>query len=416
MILTLTLLLLSSAVPASAANAPSLTLADCLRLAREHSTTLESARLVEAGAHGSADEASAALKPQLLAVGQLTRSDDPATNLPNDNNGVLRLQQSLSPLSPAWADARRARADLAAAGLSRRDAWLAEELQVKTFYYAILRDEAAVRSVDLVSARTRDLLNAVLPRFSVGSAPPFDLVKVRSTLADLEKTRADILTQLAGEKSRLAQDLGMADDTPLALAPIEEAAPSLPVSRAAAIEASPAFGALAHRVDSADLALTVARRARWPTLLGGAEYGYSGYTTSGMTRGWSLSLGLGVPVFDWGRIGASVRIREAAAGQARSDLEALRRETRAVAIETFASARAHAADRDRMKALAAEAQEAALAGVARYRRGAAGILEATDALGLWLSTNLGENTAAYAYLTDLARLERLSPPINGNPP
>lgn len=415
MTLPLILILTLSAAPARAADAGPLTLADCLRLARAHSTVLESARLTETGARGSVVEARSALKPQLLAVGQLTRSDDPTTNLPNDNNGVMRLQQALTPFSPASADAARAKADLDAAGFSRRDAELALALQVKTLYHAVVRDQEAAAAVHLVENRAKELLDAVLPRFTVGQAPPFDLVKVRSSLADLARNKNGLTAQLAGERSRLAQALGMAPDAPLALAPVPSPPPPLPEPAAlyAAVEASPALGALARRAESADWAASAARRARLPSLVGTADYGWGGYTTSGMTRGWSLSVGMSLPVFDWGRIGAAAQRQGAAAGQARVDLETQRREVRAALIETLAAARAHAADRDRLAALSVDARDAARAGVTRYRRGGAGILEATDALALWLSTMLGENAAAHAYLDDLARVERLAPRGDG---
>ncbi len=410
------LLLLLSASAARAADAGPLTLEDCLRLARAHSTGLESARLAQTGAKGAVVEARSALKPQLLAVGQLTRSDDPTTNLPNDNNAVLRLQQSLTPFSPASADASRAKADLDAAGYSRRDAELALAWQVKTFYHAVARDQAAGAAVDLVAARMRELLDAVLPRFTVGQAPPFDLVKVRSSLADLDRTKDAVTVQLAGERSRLAQALGLAPDAPLTLAPVSSPPPPLPEPAAlpAAVEASPALRALARRAEGADWAASAARRARLPSLVGTADYGWGGYTTSGMTRGWSLSVGMSLPVFNWGRISAAARRQDAAAELARVDLETQRREIRAALIETLAAARAHAADRGRMAALSADARDAARAGVTRYRRGGAGILEATDSLALWLSTMLGENAAAYAYLDDLARVERLAPRAEGD--
>ena len=416
MTLPLLLLLTLSAAPARAADAGPLTLADCLRLARAHSTGLESARLTETGALGSVVEARSALKPQLLAVGQLTRSDDPATNLPNDNNAVMRLQQSLTPFSPASANAARAKADLDAASYSRRDAELALALQVKTFYHAVVRDQAAQSAVDLVAAKMRELLDAVLPRFTVGQAPPFDLVKVRSSLADLDRTKDSLSAQLAGERSRLAQALGMSPDAALTLSPVSLPPPPLPepASVSAAAEASPSLSALARRAEGADWAASAARRARLPSLVGTADYGWGGYTTSGMTRGWSLSVGMSLPIFDWGRIGAAAQRQDAAAKQARVDLEIQRREVRAALIETLAAARAHAADRGRLAALSADARDAARAGVTRYRRGGAGILEATDSLALWLSTMLGENAAAHAYLDDIARVERLAPRSDGD--
>lgn len=414
MTLPLILLLTVSAAPVRAADAGPLTLAECLRLARAHSTALESARLTETGARGSVVEARGALKPQLLAVGQLTRSDDPATNLPNDNNAAMRLQQSLTPFSPGSADAARARADLGAAVLSRRDAELALALQVKTVYHAVVRDQAAQAAVDLVAAKMRELLDAVLPRFTVGQAPPFDLVKVRSSLADLDRTKDALTAQLAGEKSRLAQALGLAPDAPLALAPVSPAPLPEPAVLSADAEASPSLGALARRAEAADWAASAARRARLPSLVGTADYGWAGYTTSGMTRGWSLSVGMSLPVFDWGRIGAAAQRQDAAAKQARVDLEIQRREVRSALIEALAAARAHAADRERLAALSADARDAARAGVTRYRRGGAGILEATDSLALWLSTMLGENAAAHAYLDDVARVERLAPRNGGD--
>jgi outer membrane protein TolC len=385
-----------------------LTLSDCLARARERSARVIEAEQASRGARAAAREARGAFLPQLSAHGQLLRSDDASTNLPDDNNATLRLQQSLDPFSAGRAAARRARAEARAAGYSEDGAAADAALEVKTLYFSVLRDSAAVGSLDRVSASLRELLNAVLPRYTVGRAPAFDPVKVRLALADLARRRGLTVSRLDGEREALALKIGLSGGRALALAPLRAEDPPPPAADEGDLAGDPTLQALDAGAAASEAGVVAARRARRPDLVGALEYGYADYATSGMTAGWAASVGLQLPLFDGGRIAARVARADAGLGQARARAEERRRALRAEFVRATAEAAAYRADRARLAALLPEVHRAAQADIRRYRLGAIGVLEAADALNLWLDTLLQERSARCSYLIDLATLERLT--------
>ncbi|MDE2512029.1 MAG: TolC family protein [Elusimicrobia bacterium] len=394
---------------APGALAAPLTLAQCLTRARSRSTQAVQAALAEGRAKAAHAEAVAGLRPQLLINGRLTRSDDASTNLPDDNNATLRLQQSLDPLAPEWAQADQRAAEARAAELSRVETSADVDLQIKQLYFSILQDQDAVASIQKVSEETKKLLDNVLPKFEMGRAPAFDPVKVRLSLADLSLARGLAQSRLDGERETLAMAVGLADSPDLDLAPVlvdtSDAATDLSTS---AVQGNPTFGTLEQEVRAAELGLTAARRARWPDLTGALEYGYADYTTSGMSRGWAATLNLSMPLYDWGRISAQISRQDGAVREANNRLEARRQEASAQIVRALGEAAAHARDQRALAAILPDVRQAALIEVQRYRLGAAGILEATDAVNLWLNTLLQERASYYSLLADQATLERLT--------
>ena len=315
---------------ASAAGAATLSLADCLKLAEARSPVAMRGALEESRALAVRDDSKRARLPLLVGDGKLTRSDDALTNLPDDNRGLLRLEQSLAPWSPEWVRGRQREAEARAAGFGRVESLQDADLAVKALYFAILREEDSIRALDRIERELKTLLD------------------------------------------------------------------------------NPTLEALSEQIRASQFGLSAAKRARAGDLSGAADYGYTGQSTSGMTRSWSVSAALRIPIFDWGRITAQAASESAAVGQARNSLEAERQKATADLIGTLATAAAHRADQTRLTALLPDVRETALASVARYRRGGTGILEVSDAVNLWLQTLLNERAAYYGYLSDLARLERLT--------
>ena len=60
-----------------------------------------------------------------------------------------------------------------------------------------------------------------------------------------------------------------------------------------------------------------------------------------------------------------------------------------------------------MDQLLPQTKQAAKIQIKRYRLGASGILEAADALDIWLKTMISERDDYYSYLSDLAHIEHL---------
>ena len=404
----LSLLLL--VVPALGAPAPAttLSLSDCVKLAQSHSPQALRGALEESKARAARDEILRARRPQLVADGKLTRSDDAATNLPDDNRGLVKLEQNLTPFSSEWIRGDQREAERRAAALSRAGSEQDADLAVKALYFAILREKDSILALDRIERELKTLLDTVLPKFTMGRVAAFDPVKVRVSISDIARARELAQAQLRGDRSALSQALGLeAEDW--VLKPVA-ATPALADESAAAknLLDNPTLTALSESIRAAEFGVKAARRARAPDLSGSAEYGYTGQSTSGMTRGWAVSAGLRLPIFDWGRIAAQAAQESASADLARNTLKAEKQRVTTELIATLETARAHRSDQARVAALLPDVRDAAKASIERYRRGGAGILEVSDSVNLWLQTLLNERSAYYGYLSDLARLERLT--------
>lgn len=401
-------LTLSAWLPA-AASAATLSLSDCVKLAQSRSVQAVQAAIDEQQAKAARAEADSARLPQVFASGQLLRSDDASTNLPDDNNATINLEQRLWPFSPGWARARQRNALYQAAVLGKLETAQDVALSVKKLYFAILEDEDAVRSSDQVEAQLRRLLDTVVPKFTIGRAPAFDPVKVRVSLADLARARGLLEARLAEEKQTLALVIGAQDPSTLDLTPLSgQPALPLPGFSDVVLAADPTLATLRQKADAARLGVGAAQALRYPDVVGHLDYNYAAQATSQMTPGWTAAVALRVPVFDWGGISDQIRQERLSVRAAENGLEAARQTAMSSVTRAFNEAQAHRQDDRTLTDLLPRVHEVAVASVSRYRRGASSILEATDAVNLWLSTLLNERAAYYDYLANVAELERLS--------
>ncbi|MDE2489980.1 MAG: TolC family protein [Elusimicrobia bacterium] len=412
-------LLAALAAPARAGGVV-LSLRDCLDRA-----VLRSPRAVAAGLEtlqaASAARASAdRLLPSLSVEGQYQQSGDQNIQAIDVNSASLHLAQDLSPLSPAWAAARQAQARAEAArwaGVSTR----ADVLwSVKTLYFSILRDQDVLAALDRMSSELKLLRDQVLPRYTVGQAPPFDLAKVRQSLDALDRSRDAARDSLETEKAALAFAVGL-DSATWTPAPLKSL-PPLPGEAASFDPASsPAARAAAARARAAELGLTAAERRRYPDVTGSFDYGWAGVDSpfkssvnspdnslaSPTVLGWNVAVAASLPLWNWGALSADIAGKRAGAAAAR---QRRRRSVQEASVSLLAlrlAASSDRADYERQRDFLPTIRAAAEASVGRYRRGAVGILEVSDALDAWLGAMTAERTDYYAYLADLAGIERV---------
>jgi outer membrane protein TolC len=283
------------------------------------------------------------------------------------------------------------------------------EMLVKQLYFSILRDQDTMSNINLVEEQFKRLMNDVVPRFQIGRAPSFDLVKVRSALFDLTRTREVLKSQLAGERAQLAEMIGLQADESWALQPISHL-PEIPAAKFASLDFhyNPTFSTLNRQIEASDAAVGVAEAARLPALSAALEYGLAGQTPSTMVPSWNGYAQLRLTFFDWGLISTQVAQAKADSELARKRLEAETQRIESDFIQSRALAEAHLDDQKRLQKLLPELKRASDSSIERYRKAAVGIIEATDATSLWLQNLLNERAAYYGYLADLAHLERVT--------
>jgi outer membrane protein len=347
--------------------------------------------------------------PKISAIGQYSTSDDISTQLPDDNQALLKAEQNILPfLSSDWMKAGQREAEYQASQTEHTAARQDVDLLVKQLYFAVLRDQDAVSQVARVRGDFQTLLDYLTPQFSVGRVPRFDAVKVKASLADLDRNRALTLAQLAGEKSELAQVLGLKPDADLDLK-LVSALPDLPANAVDKnLEGNPTLLALTQRADAARIGLDADSFARLPSLDASFRYGYTAPTWESLSQSWDVTVQLNLPLLDWGLISSQADQDRADWQLAQNALENQRQQLVSQLEQAQATAQAYRDDQKRLEALLPQTEQASHAAVKQYRVGAMGIVETTDAVDLWLTTSLNERNAYYSYLTNLAQLERLT--------
>lgn len=394
----------------STAFSQDLSLKDCLRQARTHSLLILQSQIGESHAKADQSEAEGKKAPQLSAVGKYTATDDPSTNLPDDNQALLRADQNLLPfLSPEWIRAGAKGEESLTASFRRQEAETETDFQVKQLYFSILRDQETFQGLQKVEKELKNILESLAPRYSVGRVPQFDKVKVDVALADLARQKDQTLVQLQNEELQLDQLMGRDDADAPDLKPLS-ILPSLPEDNEIKenLPLNPSFKALEGEVKSAQIDLDAAQWERAPSLNADFRYGYMGYTANDLLLGWDAMVEMQLPLFDWGQINAHADQARASYQLAQTGLKLEKQKETADFQQSRQEAQSNLTDEERLKSILPEVAEASHAAIKEYRRGAMGILEVTDAANLWLTTIVNERAAYYAYLSNLAKMERLT--------
>jgi len=386
-----------------------LTLAQCLALAEAKSPQSVRAQLQALLARQQKQEALRNLLPAVSALGGYTETNSPlyAPILDNSENGAVAVNYDGFPFSPKWYERERLDALSRAAQYAKIQTKQDVALTVETLYFSILSNQDAVADLNKVEERFNRLRLTVIPRYTMGRAPPFDLIQVKSSLANLARLHDLLSVQLETDETQLALILGLSTKEGLALKPIS-ALPAIPSFSYGQVEGSPALASLKAQADAAKMGLKEARGQRYPQLVANYQYGYGGPTMKETIMGHVLSVGLRLNIFDWGQISSRIRQNQTSVSLADNALAAKEQALTATFARAEVQAQADLAEMKRLQNLLPESRRSAQSTVERYRRGATTILEATGAMQIWLNALLGERAAYYSYLQDLAAMQDLT--------
>lgn len=215
-------------------------------------------------------------------------------------------------------DAGDRRADAASIAAEQRTAELAAI--ARAAFYGVL---AADARLEVLSAWCEEIAAALLlveARATAGDAAPYDETRLRRELRAATARRDEAAADRCALEAELASLLG--ESAPLVLA--GELRPP-EVDDAVAVDRSPALRSLRELETAASIDREASSRAWIPELLLGA--GYKGVTTYGAgpmgsgvrVDGFTLSIGLSIPIFDTGS--ATVARDEARTAVARASLD-----------------------------------------------------------------------------------------------
>jgi outer membrane protein len=384
-------------------------------------------------------EAGADRYPSLHVGGSVTRFEEPMTVRPLHAfdpaqppdfdrtliQGELNVSYSLFDGGERAARARRAEADVRAAGADAEGTRAAVTARVASTYLGVLSSgevaDSHERRLDALEEEER----RVQALLAEGQAPEIQLLRVQAALEAAEAEAVVARGELATAELELARLTGASlertrRDGLVAVALRSDAAPSRSVAVEHALAANPEVEAARRAVEGARASASMVRSARWPKVDAFGTYWERGGEETSFAGEWGAGLRVSYPLFTGGAISGRIEQAEAGEWAARerlrlAELEAGRRVDQALAAVAETGARAAALARavERQEAvvrtervaleigagvqtdfLAAEADLlAARAGLARSRHaGMAAHIELARLLGTldedWIRTNL----------------------------
>ncbi len=390
-------------------------LSECLKKAKGQSLQVVQGVIQEAMAKAAYEESASQRLPQFFAQSRFALSNLDPDQLSDANRAVVRVEQKLNPFFGVFKEAEQRKYLSEAASAARVETWQDAALWVKKLYHSNLKLKEAQERLERAEEIQKILLNTVIPRFTVRRAQPFDLVKVKVGISDIERAKKQTFSQLEGEKTHLSQILGISTDVKFSLKALTEI-PSLPKldNLLKSFQENPTLKTLDYNVKSAEVAVSGAKLARLPDLTAGFDYGYGGAVGKEFATGWEASLMVRFPLFDWGLISSQIEQQQSQLSLAKNKLDLEKQRIIADIYEIHSHATAQFDDHKRLRELLPEVQEAAKVAVLQYKTGGSGILETTDAIQLWIQTLINERASFYSYLDDIALLDRLTGVLHGD--
>ncbi len=349
------------------------------------------------------------------------------------NLGEFRLQavgrQPLYDGGARRAAVARADAELDAARRRYRIEEKDLELEVISRYNELLsaREEIAARREGI--ARLESYRSSLKSRQASGQAVAPDLLRTDVRFASEQASILEAERRADEARLDLNDLMGREPRAPLGIAPLPAPA-AAPAEPAAAFEEAPEVSAARAEASAADASLSGARAERRPHLDLSADFGFWGSDTSRLVpldlkqrdphatffdrirrdAGYSFTLSLSWPVFDFGAVRARVAQADLALRQARQKVEVARREARLKWAQARSAAETLGKEVDLLSRAGPAARDAFLEAESRYRGGAATSLEVLDAYSSAVDAVVRLSDAAARYRIALAIADRWGSP------
>ncbi len=370
------------------------TLQDLIRIALAENKDLQIAVTRIAQARAEAGIVSAALFPQIGASGSAAREKYsertyPQLRAPFTNN-TFSLGADAAFELDLWGRLRNA-ADAARANL------LATEDAQRTVLITLVSDVAQayfeLRALDQnleIALRTRDVrgesLRIVRSRYDRGIAAELDLAQAQRQYEGAVAAIPLLEKRIAETENRLSILLGrnpgaVARGIALAQQPVPPDVPAgLP---SALLEQRPDLRAAEQRIVQANARIGEARALYFPRIALTGSYGYSSKSLSdlfsGPARVWQGAAGFTVPIFDAGRIGATVDLAKAQQEEAILRYQQSVQQAFREVDDALIAYRKTRESRDAQVRLVDAAQRTFAAAEKRYLHGVSSYIEVLDA-------------------------------------
>lgn len=293
----------------------------------------------------------------------------------------LQLMQMLPIAGKLSLSGRVADAQAVAAGARAQDVRWEQRARVAMAFFDLYQADRAVGVARETRQLLADIATTAQTMYAVGDGRQADVLRARVEIARMNEEIVRMETMRSAMTSRLRGLLDEPPDTtPMVPAP-PQPPPDIPslASLVAEAEANrPMVRAGEADLRAATSAERLARREIWPDLQLGVQYGQRG-GPMGTERMGSLMIGASLPVFARDRQ-LQMRVEASAMrAMARSDLVAMRAETRARVAELYADImRARALQALYRTTVLPQAQAAVTSSLASYRVGTVNLMTLLD--------------------------------------
>ena len=380
-----------------------LTLDDVLALSRAANVRLPIPALDVAAARERVSEARAERWLKVAVEGDFIYAPPNGYDPAITNAGEFRLQavgrQTLYDGGARRAAIEKSEADVAAAAARYRIAEKDLDLEVRSRFSELLQAEreAAARRDGLDRlARYRTSLES---RRASGQGVAADLLKIDVRLATERSSFVDAEGRRDAARLILNDLMGREPAAPLALAPLPLPPPPARVEPGAPADRAPEIIAAVSEARSAGADVDTARAERRPHLNLSGDVGFLGSDTSRLVpadllavnrnatfgdrvrrdAGYSLTLSLAWPVWDFGAIRSRIRQAELRLESARRNIQRQQREVARQRAQAQATLRSTYEQIRILSEAAPSARDSYLEAESRYRGGAATAFEVLDA-------------------------------------
>ncbi len=189
-------------------------------------------------------------------------------------------------------------------------------LTVRAAYIGVLLAQDQVRLVQSSLSVARDQYNYVSAKKAVGASDKFDATIAHQEVADreldLEQAKGELLVRKRALFAALAMDATSEDANALEVESTDSVLNKLLPSstKEANVAEHPEVKSLGLKQKSAEIAASSAMAAHWPklTVTGSAVYQYPNFGVLNTVQQNTLTLGLRLPILDWGMINKESRV------------------------------------------------------------------------------------------------------------
>jgi TolC family type I secretion outer membrane protein len=282
-------------------------------------------------------------------------------------------------------------------------------LQTRQAYYAVLLDQALVRSAEATLTAAQKQLTDATSRYDAGTSARYDVLRAKTQVSQAQQTLVEAQNQVEIAEVALNRILGVSLERRYTLSdPAQPAAEKDEISTLieTAVRQRAEILSAHARVAAAELGIKIARSGRYPQVDVSASYQDITVETPSLVPGYAIMATVSEEIFDGGRIHSSIQEAKSRRDEAKVQLDDTIRMVEQETRQSFLNLETARKTEETAKDTLAQAQEAFDVATVRYQAGVGTATEIADALASLTSARTNLDNAQYGYSVAYATLQR----------